>query len=375
MTGPALLRSSLLGYAAIRALSVATAAFLLPRGTFTRLHYSLWHLIVSWDSGRYFIIAQHGYSYIPGNLRHDSIFAWFPGYPLAIDTIAWIPGTGPARAGLVVTLLAGLAAAWGLTRLGMTLTGDPRVSLLLVALWATAPASVVLEMDYPEALFCALAVWTLVALTEGRWLTAGLLTALAGTVHNTAIALVAAIAVAAIIAVRNGIGQEDAEPPWRPVAAVLLSSLGLLAYWTYAAVETRHPWGWFWVERNAHNSFDWGSATVRTIREMIFNPTLSGVLTAFVIVSAVGITGVVLMERIPVSVKVYTAVVVITAVGTGPYYFGSKPRFLLPAMLLGLPLARLLARASGWVLVPLIAVLAMASTWFALYLMRIGWAP
>ena len=375
MTGPALLRSSLLGYAAIRALSVATAAFLLPRGTFARLHYSLWHLIVSWDSGRYFIIAQHGYSYIPGNLRHDSIFAWFPGYPLAIDTIAWIPGTGPARAGLVVTLLAGLAAAWGLTRLGMTLTGDPRVSLLLVALWATAPASVVLEMDYPEALFCALAVWTLVALTEGRWLTAGLLAALAGTVHNTAIALVAAIAVAAIMAVRNGIGQEDAELPWRPVAAVLLSSLGLLAYWTYAAVETRHPWGWFWVERNAHNSFDWGSATVRTIREMIFNPTLSGVLTAFVIVSAVGITCVVLMERIPVSVKVYTAAVVITAVGTGPYYFGSKPRFLLPAMLLGLPLARLLARASGWVLVPLIAVLAMASTWFALYLMRIGWAP
>ena len=157
-------------------------------------------------------------------------------------------------------------------------------------------------------------------------------------------------------------GQEDAELPWRPVAAVLLASLGLLAYWTYAAVETRHPWGWFWVERNAHNSFDWGSATVRTIREMIFNPTLSGVLTALVIVAAVGITGVVLMERIPVPVKVYTAAVVITAVCTGPDYFGSKPRFLLPAMLLGLPLARLLARVSRWVLVPLIAVLAMAST-------------
>jgi uncharacterized SAM-binding protein YcdF (DUF218 family) len=44
-------------------------------------------------------------------------------------------------------------------------------------------------------------------------------------------------------------------------------------------------------------------------------------------------------------------------------------------MLLGLPLARLLARASIWVLIPLIAILAAASTWFGLYLMTNGWAP
>jgi hypothetical protein len=360
----------MLGYAAIRVLSLATAAFLLPRGMFRQLRYSLWHLIVSWDSGRYFIIAEHGYSYIPGNLRHDSIFAWFPGYPLAIDTISWIPGAGPARAGLAVTIIAGLAAAWGLTRLGMTLTGDPRVSLLLVALWAVAPGSIVLEIDYPEALFCALAIWALVALTEGRWLTAGLLTAFAGTVHNTAIALVAAIAVAAASAI-----VADDEPRWRPVAAVLIAPLGLIAYWTYAACLTDHPAGWFWVERNAHNSFDWGDATVHTVWNTILDPTLPDVLTVLAIVAAVGITAVILVEKIPIALKVYTVAVVVTAVCTGPYYFGSKPRFLLPAVLLGLPLARLLGRVRWCVLVPLIAVLAAAATWFALYLMSVGWAP
>jgi Gpi18-like mannosyltransferase len=360
----------MLGYAAIRVLSLAVAAFLLPRGAFSRLRYSLWHLIVSWDSGRYFIIAGHGYSYIPGNLRHDSIVAWFPGYPLAIDTISWLPGAGPARAGLAVTIAAGLAGAYGLTRLGMTLTGDPRVALLLVALWAVAPGSIVLEMDYPEALFCALAIWALVALTEGRWLTAGLLTALAGTVHNTAIALVAAITVAAVIV----IGQ-DTGPRWRPIAAVLIAPLGLLAYWTYAACLTHHPAGWFWVERNAHNSFDWGDATARTGWNTILHPTLPDVLTVLVVVTAIGITAVILAEKIPVALKVYTAAVVVTAVCTGPDYFGSKPRFLLPAVLLGLPLARLLAPVRWFVLVPLIAVLAAASTWFALYLMSVGWAP
>jgi hypothetical protein len=68
-------------------------------------------------------------------------------------------------------------------------------------------------------------------------------------------------------------------------------------------------------------------------------------------------------------------VVVLTALVTGSFYLGSKPRFLLPALLLGLPLARLLAPARTWILVPLIAVLAAASTWFALYLMTVGWAP
>ena len=117
-----------------------------------------------WDSGRSLIIAVHGY-------RHGSNLVWFPGYPAAIGAIARIPGASPVRAGLGVTIAAGLAA-WGLTRLGMTLTGDRRASLLTAALSAVAPGSIVLSMVYPEALFCALAIWSLIALVERRWLTA-----------------------------------------------------------------------------------------------------------------------------------------------------------------------------------------------------------
>src|SRR5580692_5840137 len=215
-------------FAGIRLLALGVSAFLLPRGKFQTLHYSLWHLIASWDSVRYLTIAAHGYSYVPGNLRLDVIFAWFPGYPAAIDTVSWIPGVGTDRAALAVTIAAGLAAAWGLTRLGLALTGDRRISLLMVALWAVAPGSLVWTMLYSEALFCALAVWALVNLVERHWLSAAGLTILAGTVRSTAIALIAAIAVAALPPVIRAVrASEPIGAWWRPAVATVAAPLGL----------------------------------------------------------------------------------------------------------------------------------------------------
>jgi Mannosyltransferase (PIG-V) len=364
-------------FASIRLLTLGVSAFLLPRGKFHTLHYSLWHLIASWDSGRYLHIAAHGYSYVPGDLRLDVIFAWFPGYPAAIDTLSWIPGVRADGAALAVTIAAGLAAAWGLTRLGLALTGDRRISLLLVALWAVAPGSLVWTMLYSEALFCALAVWSLVALVEQRWLTAAGLTILAGTVRSTAMALIAAVAFAALPPVIRAVrAREPIGAWWRPAAAVVTAPLGLVGYWAYSAWATRHLAGFVWVEENAHNSFDWGKGIILAAKQaIIYGPNASVALTLLVIAAAVILTAWSLAERMPVYLRAYTLVVVVLALAPGPYYLGSKPRFLLPAMLLGLPLARLLARARIWVLIPLIAVLAAASTWFGIYLMTTGWAP
>jgi hypothetical protein len=364
-------------FAAIRLLALGVSAFLLPRGKFRTLHFSLWHLISSWDSPRFLTIAAQGYSYVPGNLRHDVIFAWFPGYPAAIDALSWIPGVGADRAALTVTLAAGLAAAWGLARLGLTLTGNRRLSLLMVALWAVAPGSLVWTMLYSEALFCALAVWSLLALVERRWLTAAVLTMLAGTVRSTAIALVAAVAAAAlppvIRAVRAG---EPVGAWWRPAISVLAAPLGLLGYWGYSAWATHHLAGFAWVEKNAHNNFDWGQGIIEAARTAIISgPTAPVALTLLVIAAGVTLTACSLTERIPWYLHAYTLAVVVLALAPGPYFLGSKLRFLLPAMLLGLPLARLMTRVPTWVLIPLFAVLAAASTWLGIYLMTAGWAP
>jgi hypothetical protein len=371
--------TGMLIYAGIRVLGVAITAFLLGHGKYQLRHWSLIRWMRSSDGGHYGAIAAHGYTYPAGQLAHASVFSWFPGYPAVIDSIAWLPGVTIVAAGLVVTGVAGLAAAWGLTTLGMKLTGDPRISLLMVAIWAVAPSSTVLSMVYAEALFCALAIWALVALVGRRWLTAAGLTLAAGTVRSTALALILAVCAAALIAVIQAVrARQPFALWWRPVAAALLAPLGLLGFLGYVALATHRLDGWFWVEKHVmHMVFDWGTSTLRVVKGTVLGaPSVADVL----VVAAIG-TAVLLMlwsltERIPVYLHVYTIVVVVMALTTSANWISSKPRFMLPAVLLALPVARLLAPLRNSVLVPLICVLAAATTWFGLYLTVIArWTP
>jgi hypothetical protein len=363
-------------YAAVRVLSLAVAALLQHHGRFRA--WSLAHLIVSWDSGRYLYIAAHGYAYVPFFRHPESILGSYPGYPLAIDTIAWVPGIGLARAGFAVTIAAGLAAAWGLTRLGMALIGDRRLSLVMVAVWSVAPASIVLSMVYSEALFCALAIWSLVALVERRWLMAGVLTIGAGLVRSsTGVALVAAVTVAALPTVIAALrARQPAAMWWRPAAALLLSPLGVLGYWAYSAVRLRQFGGFIWLEKNGHDSFVWGQGVFLAVKDALFDgPSAVEVMTLLVLAAAVVLTICSLTERFPWCVHVYTLAIVVIALGVGPGWLGSKPRFLLPAVLLSVPVARLLAPLPAWLLGLVIGVLGAASVWFSLFMMTAGGPP
>ncbi len=371
--------TGMLIYAGIRVLGVAITAFLLGHGKYQLRHWSLVRWMRSSDGGHYAAIAAHGYTYPAGQLAHASVFSWFPGYPAVIDSIAWLPGVTIVAAGLVVTGVAGLAAAWGLTTLGMKLTGDPRISLLMVAIWAVAPSSTVLSMVYAEALFCALAIWALVALVGRRWLTAAGLTLVAGTVRSTALALILAVCAAALIAVIQAVrARQPFALWWRPVAAALLAPLGLLGFLGYVALATHRLDGWFWVEKHVmHMVFDWGTSTLRVVRGTVLgSPSVADVLVVAAIGAAVLLMLWSLTERIPVYLHVYTIVVVVMALTTSANWISSKPRFMLPAVLLALPVARLLAPLRNSVLVPLICVLAAATTWFGLYLTVIArWTP
>ncbi|MGD0246419.1 MAG: hypothetical protein ABSB59_39660 [Streptosporangiaceae bacterium] len=365
-------------YLGIRVLQFIAVAFLLRHGAYQRAHVSLEQWITGGDGAFYRAIAAHWYDHGLIQLTNSSVFASFPGYPAAIDSLAWLPGISIASAGLAVTILAGLAAAWGLATLGLKLTADARISLIMVAIWAVAPGCVALSRVHSEALFSALAIWALVALVDRRWLTAGILVMLAGTVRSTALALVAAVAVAAVLAVieaartRQRIGAW-----WRPVAALLLAPLGLLGYWGYVAWVTRRPDGWFWIENHRfHTSFDWGLGTIRVISGTFLDrPSVAGLLVVLAICGAVALTGWSLTERIPAYLHVYTVVVAAVAFTISANWFSEKPRYFLPAVLLALPVARLLAPLRTSVLVPLIVMFTLASTWIGVYLVIIaGWA-
>jgi hypothetical protein len=362
-------------YAATRPISVCTFWVLLPHGRFRAIRRSggIWNYLTnSSDAGWYTRIAEHGYQQsAPGT------FHFYPGYPAAIDTIAWIPGMGVARAGIVITAVAGLVAAAGLAQLGLRLTGDSRISVLLVALWAVAPGAFVLSMVYPEALACALAVWALVAVADRRWITAGVLTMLAGTVHSSAVTLVAAVTVAALAAVIET-ARAGWRPPgaWlRPAAAVVISPLGPVGFWVFVSVGLRYPGGWLAAEAGSGQHPDWGAGTWHAVVGALSAPNTFNLLSVLAILAAAALAAWTLTERIPAYLKVYVACTVLLALLTGPGWLGSKPRILLPALLLGFPLAKILAPSRNYVLIPMITILAAASAWFTLLQTTAGIAP
>jgi hypothetical protein len=144
------------------------------------------------------------------------------------------------------------------------------------------------------------------------------------------------------------------------------------------AIRTRRLDGWFWIEKHAfHMSFDWGTSTLQVLRgDFLSTPSVPEILVGLAVVAGALLMLWSLTERVGWYLHLYTVLVVVIALMTSANWIGSKPRFMLPAVLLALPVARLLAPLRNRVLIPLIVVLTAASTWFGLYLVVIGrWAP
>src|SRR4029453_11972485 len=95
----------------------------------------------------------------------------------------------------------------------------------------TLPHAIVENMAYTEGLFTALAVWSLLAVLRAQWLTAGTLCLLAGLTRPTAVGLIAAVGLAALVA---AVGRRDG---WRPWAAMALAPLGYVGYLVWVGIR------------------------------------------------------------------------------------------------------------------------------------------
>jgi predicted DCC family thiol-disulfide oxidoreductase YuxK len=331
---------------------------------------TLTQLVGSWD-GRWFLrLANDGYDsavrILPNGDPKQSTLAFFPGYPFLVRWLGGLPGMTGLSAALLITMIAGAVAAWGIFEVGRTLSGSERVGTALALLWAVAPGSVVLQMAYSEALFTAVAAWALVAMLRHRWLTAGVLTFAAGLVRNTGLALVAALLVAALLATPR---EEDRVRRW---AAVALSSLSSVGFLLWVGIRAHRLDGWFWLQDRAWGlSFDGGIGTLDKVSHyLVTDGNVYYSLTALVVLATLLLFGWSFTERIPLPLRVYTAGVLILALGSSGF-FNSKPRFLLPAFLLAYPLAVLLARVRLRVQAVLFPVLGMTAIWYGTYVMTI----
>nr|WP_202490532.1 hypothetical protein [Streptomyces sp. SID8381] len=419
---------ALLGYAAVRALGLLTLA--VWSAARDKSAYTL--LTARWDSLWYARVAGGGYGYevrlANGDVHSD--LAFFPLLPWLERLLAAVGPLSYADAGFAVSLLASLAAAWGIFAVvehvydrARPVPGDGagtdggRAGLFAVLLWAALPVGIVQSMAYSESLFTALAAWSLYCVLTGRWVGAGALALAAGLTRPVGLAVVAAVWAAAVVSFvreRDLLGRDDGllgrddgllgrdggllgrdggllgrdgdlagddgvsrdrergsfvrngsapgphgarstphtpasapRSPVRRVLGMLLAPLGAAGYVLWVGRRTGDGlFGYFHVQAGWRNGFDGGYAFARFVAAQL--TSFPAALAGLGLIAGVGllvwlyVVGV--RQRQPLPLLVYSGVVTALALCASSY-FGSKPRLLLPAFPLLLPLAAALARA------------------------------
>ncbi|MFJ9540837.1 hypothetical protein ACIRPX_26690 [Streptomyces sp. NPDC101225] len=328
------LAARLLGFAALAAAARATG-----RGP-------LGLLGLSWDSLWYLGIAAHGYVPTP-HLRPGvySDLAFFPLYPALVRAVYAVTPLGGGAAGLLVSWTAAAVAACGIYAVGARLHGRA-VAVALVLLWGLLPHSVVLSMAYTEPVLTAFAAWSLYAVLTGRWLWAGALAALAGLSRPNGLAVAAAVLATAAYEMWRCL-RERRRVSHRLWTGALLAPAGWAAYVLWVGQRTGDLLGgYFQVQRLWGSRFDLGAGALTFVRHLLLQGDRLVFPMAMVIVAAaVVLFALLIADRAPLPLLVHSGVLMLIVLG-GSGYFESKPRFLLPAFPLLLPLARALVRTA-----------------------------
>lgn len=333
---------------------------------------------LEWDALWYHRIADWGYgTFIPSweapGLRYDDL-AFFPLYPMTVRAVDAVLPVGSVASALLVAWLSAVVAAWGVHAVIDHCYGR-RTAIALVLIWGLLPHAVVLSMAYTEPMMTAFAAWALYATLTGRWLTAGVLGALAGLCRPNAVAVTAAV-VAAVLADalhRRRTGRPQVPRAW---VALAVAPLGWCGYVGWVGARTGDPVrGYFEVQRRWGSTFDFGHYALHYVKHLVLFPdTLSAYVATALCAGAVLLLGLALLDRMPLPLLVYSAVLVVIALG-GANFFSSKPRFLLPAFPLLVPCAAALARARPRAAALTVVTLAGISLGYGAYVLTIVTVP
>lgn len=200
------------------------------------------HLDTHW----YFDIAEHGYRVQEG----QSNVVFFPLMPLLTSLVEKATGLPVSAAGVLVALLASMAAAIGMARYARTFQDDwlPLAAVLVLLMH---PMGVFLHAAYPESLFIALTMGLLLAARRGSIpLVAALSFALALTRPQGLFVPLAFLVADGLVPMTFAAGGAT-------VAAVLAFALHL-------QLATGDPWS-FWTKRAAWDAH----ASVFNIPELL----------------------------------------------------------------------------------------------------------
>ncbi|MEU9992229.1 hypothetical protein AB0E10_36540 [Streptomyces sp. NPDC048045] len=335
-----------------------------------------WDVLATWDGWWYQQIAVHGYDpklvHIPGatgliTLEGNSA-AFFPLYPALMRMTSAVTGLGPYGAGIVVSVLASFAAALGIYAVTERL-GGRRAGLAAAGLWAVWPGSGVEWAVYSDSLYVALAAWACYAVMTRRWLTAGVLTFAAGLNRPTAAALIAALGVAALCALRD---RRDGVV--RPLLAMALAPLGLLGYLGWVGHRMGDYGGYFKLQSGAWaHSFDYGKQTFDVLTSVPVGHftylsawPFADVIGVGVVLLAFTLVPLLLRLRPPAVLVVHTVLTLVLVLGS-QQIFANVSRYLLPCFPLFVPLALAMRRLSLRMQCTVLGIAALASGSYAGY--------
>jgi hypothetical protein len=335
-----------------------------------------WDVLAGWDGWWYRQVAENGYDPRlvvigppPFEYEQNSV-AFFPLYPGTMKLVSGVTGLGSYGAGMLVSVVASFVAAAGIYALTAKLF-DRRTGLIAAAVWAVFPGSGIEWAVYSDSLFVALAAWACYFVLEHRWLAAGVTVFMAGLNRPTAAALVAALGVAALLALYR---RKDG---WLgPVSAVLIAPLGIFGYLAWANWRMGDWSAYFKLQKGGWlHFFDYGEHTFNVLRTILLGrggyaftyPTED--MIALVLVALLPILLFLLIRlRVPVFLLVFTLITVVLVLGSAQI-FGNTSRYLLPCFPLFLPIAVALRRVSLPSLVAVFGVTAVASGWYAGYVL------
>jgi hypothetical protein len=149
---------------------------------------------------------------------------------------------------------------------------------------------------------------------------------------------------------------------------VAIAPLGVIGYLGWVGWELGSPAGYFRAASGWGNGFDGGVYFVRWIGRLVGGPQpWTGLLVVTGVLLLVGLVVLSFRQGQPLPLLVYATTLVVLALTTSGY-FGSKPRYLLPAFTLLFPVAQwlggrsLLVRAGTLTVAALVAA-AYGAVW------------
>ncbi|MBU2662129.1 hypothetical protein KOI35_01280 [Actinoplanes bogorensis] len=325
--------------------------------------------LLVWDAGWFLRVAvngyPHGYTFDAAGRMEGNELAFFPVYPMLIRLVSFL-GIPASTAALVVSWLAAIGAAVALHLLGTSLYGK-RTGWALVAICCTAPVSIVFSMAYSEGIFLALVAGMLVAAHRRVWWAAGLLGVLAALTRPTGAAAAVALAVAALLAVR-----ESREKMWQPLTAAAVALAGVPLFLLWVGWRVGDPTAWFRIQAAGWGTaFDFGSSTLTFLGSTL--STGDGwvpISVAFILLAALAAAGVALAQRPWLPLAVYGVIAMVLVYGQAGFYH-SKPRLLVPVLLTLLPAAIAAGRARPRVAALAITAWGAFGLWYGAYLVTV----